>query len=211
MGPNARRARWFYGGFAALMLALAVSGVVMMFTRRPDRGVTFVANRGRSVQPGGLGPLQDLHESLAALTVIGVGIGGAWLMLRVKQDWLGAVGVAFVFAGVAVFTGLLLQYEALGIGGLFVEDVQGYSFLFDPDFDVAVFGSRELGANWYRFWFVVHLGGAAGSVVAVWRSMKDLDVHGRDIWAEGRRRRGPAVTASAERIAERARSNGASR
>ena len=188
MSPSMRRAVWYVVGVGLLLAALTATGVGTMVTKRPVGGTTDAANRGFFPQPGPLPRLADLHENLAALTVLLIAVGGAWLMVRVKQDWLGWLGVAFACAIVAGVTGLLLQYEAVQIAGRFDPDLRGSGFVFDGDFEAALYGDRLIGANWYRFWLGVHLAAACVTLGAVVRGVRDIDRHDDDIWADGRRR-----------------------
>lgn len=158
----------------AVFLALAGTGVVMLVNTRPDSGATRVANKGLQASPSPSTALQDLHESASLLILVVVVAGGGWLMVKVKQDWSGRLALVLLATAIAAITGMLIRYETVQLNGVFVEDLRGFGFLFDGDFENVGFGKRTWGAMTYRVLVLIHLLSSGAIVGAAVSGVRDI-------------------------------------
>lgn len=154
--------------------ALFLTGGIMAIFRAPSSAATVAANNGARSQPGQPEPLQDLHEGLASVMILIAIVGGAWLMVRIHEDWSGRLAAAAGVGMIAVLSGLMVRFEAVQIDGVFESDLNGLAFIFDGGLDQVTFGGRAFGANVYRIWVFVHLVSAMAMIVFTAQGLRDI-------------------------------------
>ena len=141
------------------MVGLTASGTWMLFTQQDDDLLTAAANRGGTLpqRVALTPPIQDVHNTCATLLGLVALAAVALLMFHPTAwvpRWLGATLFGVLLG---VVTGAFVGFDAVELGGTFVTDVEGYGFLFDGALDSVYVGRRQLGANAFRAWTLVHL------------------------------------------------------
>lgn len=168
------KVRGMKAAFITLFGAMLLSGGAMFVLRQPSRASTIAANNGARSQPSQPDQLQQLHEGLSSLVVIVAIVGGAWIMLKVHEDWSTGLAAAFASGVIAVASGMAVRFDAVQINGVFVEDLRGFWFIFDGDLDQVLFGQRSIGPNMYRIWILVHLTSSVGWIVGAMAGLREI-------------------------------------
>lgn len=159
--------------FGIIGFAIA-TGIAVVVSLATDLGATRAANSGSRIRPLVLEPIQDAHESVSSVVALFLLAGGAWLMVRVKEDFSGLLAFAMLMALVASVSGQFLRFNAVQVGGEFVENLRSWQFLFDPDLELVTFGDRERGPVGYRLWFAVHVGSSLAMLAATARGVLEI-------------------------------------
>lgn len=151
--------RWGLAAIALLAAGVGGSGMALLFTSEPNAQWTRLAQRGSNARPGtGLAePLQDVHITLTILFALAVFGFMSWLIGVVVAEWSWPLVLVVAGLGVALISGYQAGFLAVAIDGAYQEDLRGYGFAFDPNFDSVLAHGGEKGATAFRAWTALHL------------------------------------------------------
>jgi quinol-cytochrome oxidoreductase complex cytochrome b subunit len=151
--PLARASRLLLGAVVAVAAVLAVTGVWLTFTYRPDAAQAW---RDLDLPSAGIGWTRMTHQVAAALLVPLV---VAFLVVGVVAYRRWRLAAALLITTLALaYTGLLLPWDQLALWAVTTgTDYQGMlGAAFGDEVRFVLFGGVEIGQAALRLWFLVH-------------------------------------------------------